>query len=56
MISHVLSQCKAMAEKCACADATDQNAMYDLVSNLIYCVDILATEIEKRDRKTEVKP
>ncbi len=50
MRDHVLGQLKQMAEKCACSDVTDPGNAYDLISNLIYCVDIIATEMPPKEQ------
>lgn len=50
MRDHVLGQLKQMAEKCACSDVTDAGNAYDLISNLIYCVDIIATEMPSKEQ------
>jgi hypothetical protein len=52
--SHLMGQLKLIGEKCGYADITDPGKAYDLISDLVYCLEIIAGQ--SRGKPAEIKP
>jgi hypothetical protein len=52
--THLMGQLKSIGEKCGYADITDPSKAYDLISDLVYCLEIIAGQ--SRGKPAEIKP
>lgn len=43
--SHVLQQLKSIGQKCSIADVTDPSKAYELISDIVYCLEIIVQDM-----------
>jgi hypothetical protein len=51
--SHVLQQLKSIGQKCAIVDVTDPIKAYELISDIVYCLEIIVQDMPPESRPVE---